>query len=1009
WIQAAYNPIYDLNGKPFKVVKYAMDITKQKLEIEKSKEEMKKAISDLDLQNRIRSAVETISNSIRGEFNTSELASRLFSKFADLIKIEVGAFYLVKEDKLELISTYAYKKRKNLSNVFDMGEGLVGQCAKEKKTIVISNVPDDYIKVSSGLGEATPSIIMVMPIMFEGKLLAVLEIAKINALSDEEIKVLEDSSENIGVTFNSATARDEMKVLLEESTKQSAELQAQQEELRCTNEELEAQQDKLKESNEDLEKQAEELKRSEEDIKIKNDKLRETTLSLEGQTRELEKKTILVEEAKDDIEEKARALEISSKYKSEFLANMSHELRTPLNSLLILSKTLADNEEGNLTNEQKESAEVIHSGGTDLLTLINDILDLSKVEAGKLQIHVENVKLDSIVNNLRSQFDPVAKQKGLEFKQDITTTISSMVKTDGNRIEQILKNFLSNAFKFTTRGSVTLKVHQPSPEVHFSLSSFSKENCIGISVIDTGIGIPKDKQAIIFEAFQQGDGSTNRRFGGTGLGLSISRELAKILGCEIHVHSEKDKGSTFTLYIPVEYKSTPPDEGTPQKLMVKTERPLVNENPFNMNVEEQGSSASISMNILQDDRDNITENDKSLLIIEDDVNFSRILMNFSRKRGFKCLVAENGRNGLQLATQYKPSAITLDMNLPDIGGDRVLDQLKFNLDTRHIPIHVISVEEKTIASQQQGAIGHLIKPASSKDLDKVFSKFDFINREGVKKILVVEDDKNSQQVISQLIENKGIIVNTTDSGKKACNLIKKEEFDCVILDLKLPDMTGFEVLKKLAKEPSLNLPPIIIYTGMDLSEEEYKELSMYTSSFVIKGVKSHERLLDELFLFLHSVKSTLSGKQQKIIDKLHIPEKWLQNRKILLVDDDMRNTYALSSVLRKKGLEIVMADNGKLALEKLESEEGIELVIMDIMMPVMDGYEAMRRIRQNKRFSNLPIIALTAKVLPEDKAKALESGANDFLTKPVEVKKLLSLIQIWLFQSTEKEHQLIGS
>ncbi|NGX48081.1 MAG: hypothetical protein K1000chlam3_01469, partial [Chlamydiae bacterium] len=865
WIQAAYNPIFDLNGKPFKVVKFATDITKQKIEIETSKQEMKMAIEDLDYQNQIKSNVQELANSIRGELGGSDIGSNILSKLSKIINIQVGAFYIFNKDghSLDLISSYAYKKRKNLSEVFQIGEGLVGQCAREKQTIVISNVPDDYIKVTSGLGEATPNVIMVMPIMFEEKLLAVLEIAKLGTFSDGDIKFIEASGENIAVVINSAEARKGMQGLVEETRKQASELQEQQEELKSTNEELETQQETLQKTNQSLEEQAERLTKSEEVVKKKNEELKKTTESLSIQSREIEQKSILVEEAKVSIEAKAHDLELANKYKSEFLANMSHELRTPLNSLLILSKIFAKNEEGNLTPEQLESANIIHSGGKDLLALINDILDLSKVEAGQLEMNFESVQISTIIANVRQLFIPVANDKKLKFNIEGGKELQSYVKTDSQRTEQILKNFLSNAFKFTSKGSVSIMVHRPNPNIHLQRDELNHKNCIAISVTDTGIGIPEEKKAIIFEAFQQLDGGTSRTYGGTGLGLSISRELAKILGCEIQLHSEVDKGSTFTLYIPLASQGAFASTNTFQQAGFQKSEMRAEATTSEMNNEKK-TLVSASEHFIPDDRELIRDGDKSLLIIEDDKTYGRILMEFAHKRGYKCLVAPTGKSGLEMATQYKPSAITLDINLPDMKGDKVLDQLKSNVETRHIPVHILSVEDETNILCEKGAIGYLQKPSDREELVKIFTKIESISKNKVKKVLVVEDDKSNQKAIADLIDNKDITITFVEEGKKACQKIKKEKFDCIILDLNLPDISGFEVLKRLNKDKSLELPPLIIHTARDLSKDEYKELRAYTSSFVLKGEGGTTRLLDELLIFLHSVESSMTSQQKKV-------------------------------------------------------------------------------------------------------------------------------------------------
>lgn len=993
WIQAAYNPILDLNGKPSKVVEYATDITLQKKNIEDSKASTLKAMDDLNRQNKVRASVEELSNSIRGELGISELGDNILSSFAKLIGTQVGALYVLTNDRLELIATYAYKKRKNLSNVFEIGEGLVGQCAREKKTIVISNIPDDYIKVTSGLGDAPPNNIIVLPITFEKRLMGILEIGKIGSFSDEEIKIIEACVENMGVTINSANAREQMQNLLKESKRQAAELQSQQEELKATNEELASQQLALSKSNIALEEQAERLKKSEAHISRKNEELKRTTLSLEKQAAEIEEKSALVEEAKRSIEAKARELEISNKYKSEFLANMSHELRTPLNSLLILSRILANNEEGNLTPDQIESAKIIHRGGSDLLALINDILDLSKVEAGKLEINLEDVSINTIIDNVYKQFKPIAQDKGLKFIEN-NEVKHQLVLTDIQRAEQVLKNFLSNAFKFTREGSVTIKIHHVDPKTVFQRNSLNKNNCIAVSIIDTGIGIPKDKQKLIFEAFQQGDGRTSRVFGGTGLGLSISQELARILGCEIQLESQEGQGSTFTLYIPKNSGSKEREQEYYQRETNQTYLNYVKEKSIVQPVKQNEMSLSIA-----DDSLSLQKNDTCLLIIEDDPKYARILMDFSRKRGYKCILATSGKMGLQYAKQYTPCAITLDMNLPDMHGDEILELLKLDPSTANIPVHIVSASEEKFNFKQKGAISYLKKSENIEELEDLFSQLQSGEPGRIKRVLVIEDDKNNQEAILKLLKSKSLTPTIVASGIKACQMIARESYDCIILDLNLPDTTGFHVLKNLSEDNAITLPPIIIYTGRELTKEEYHQLNEHTPSVIVKGPSSEERLIDELTIFLHSVETTSTEIPNKLNLSNHDSQNILQNKKVLVVDDDMRNTFALTAVLRKKGLQVTMAENGEKAIEKLNNEQDMDIVIMDIMMPIMDGYEAMKHIRKEKRFSNLPIIALTAKVLPEDKAKALDSGANDFMTKPVDIERLLNLMSVWLYET----------
>lgn len=738
----------------------------------------------------------------------------------------------------------------------------------------------------------------------------------------------------------------------------------------------------LERSEEELKMQQEELKASNEEIEASNEEMEEKNKALEEQNAQIQQQAEELEESKRLIEEKVKEVERASKYKSEFLANMSHELRTPLNSLLILAKVLASNEEGNLTEEQIEEARVIHNGGLELLGLINDILDLSKVEAGKLTFTAEDVGLDSIVKRMQQQFAPVSKEKGVQLNISFAPGLTKELHTDAQRVEQILKNLLSNAFKFTEIGSVTLEVRLPKKtEIQRSY-----ENAVAFSVIDTGIGIEASKFRDIFEAFHQEDGSIDRHYGGTGLGLTIARKFAHILGGEIHVTSEKGKGSAFTLVLPVKMAG-----------MVVEETAYAA--PESDRIEMKSIPRTFVAEFIADDRKNIIDKDKVLLIIEDDKNFAATLIKIARKRGYKCLAAGDGKTGLVLAAEQKVSAILLDLTLPDIDGMNVLDQLKHDLRTRHIPVHIISGrEEGNIMPLRKGAIGYLMKPVEKEAIDGVFTKIENLLDAEIKKVLVVEDDKKTQIAIQGLLKKKDIQITIAGTGNEALKHMLAAKFDCVILDLQLPDMTGFEWLEKIEKTMEENTAPVIVYTARELSEEENRKLGRLTSSIIIKGAKSPERLLDEVTLFLHSVESTLSSDQQEIIRMQHNPDKVLQGRTLLLVDDDLRNTFALSKLLKKHGMNIIIADNGQMALDKLKENNSIELIIMDIMMPVMDGYQAMHEIRAQKAFKNVPIIALTARAMPEEQEKCMAAGANDYLTKPVDIERLLTLLRVWLFK-----------
>jgi CheY-like chemotaxis protein/signal transduction histidine kinase len=930
-----------------------------------------------DEEDWVKENLVRISQSILGFKNLQDFANILMESLTLAANAQVGVLYISNSfagrhtqhdaETLSFFGACGFRESDAVPHSFRWGEGLVGQCAKDRKARVVSDIPEDYLRVASALGESKPKEILLLPVLFENTLVGVIELASLGGFTDIQRSFLEQIGFNIGVIINSISASVRTEELLEETRMTAEELQRSEEELKVQQEELEA-------SNEEME---------------------EKTKALEEQNAQIRQQTRELNESKKLIEGKAKELELSSKYKSEFLANMSHELRTPLNSLLILSKSLASNEEGNLTAEQVEEASVIYNGGLDLLTLINDILDLSKVEAGKLNIVTEDAQLTEIVKRLEQQFEPVAKEAGVAFQIEMAGNLPGSIYTDGHRVEQILKNILSNAFKFTQTGSVTLNVFRPGKEANLQRSSLEHGNAVAFAVTDTGIGIETSKLNDIFEAFQQEDGSTDRHYGGTGLGLTIARKFAHMLGGEIHAVSKKGTGSTFTLMLPVTLAQANSSTKNEESAIPHH----VQEQPTRMGLKTMPKTSVHEF--IADDRSVISEKDKILLLIEDDKNFSQTLMKTARKRGYKCLAAGDGKAGILLAAEYPVSAIILDLRLPDIDGVNVLDQLKHDLRTRHIPVHIITGLEKinAIAPLRKGAIGCLIKPAKTEDIDGVFKKIEDVLQSEIKRILVVEDDKKSQAAIQKLLKKKDVEIVCVGTGNAALGRIENEWFDCIILDLLLPDMTGFEWLDEVEKQAGgADLPPVIVYTAKDLTEEENRKLSRHTGNIVIKGAHSSERLLDEVTLFLHSIESTLSRDQQAMIRMQHDPDKVLIERKVLLVDDDMRNTFALSKLLKKHGMNVVLADNGQMALEKLRQEQAIELIIMDIMMPVMDGYQAMRTIRADKSLQAIPIIAMTARAMPEEQQKCIEAGASDYMVKPVDIERLLTLMRVWLFK-----------
>jgi CheY-like chemotaxis protein/signal transduction histidine kinase/CHASE3 domain sensor protein len=981
----------DSLGRALQEMTTKLKINEIKLEKEKNK---------LEEQSWIKTKQTELVEKLQGCRDLNRFASILISGLVPALDAQLGLFYF-KEKRDEkvvfnLLGSYAYQKRKSVSSQFVLGEGLIGQSALEKKSILLCNAPDDYIEIVSGSGKGSPRNIVVLPIQFEGDVLAVIEMASLQRFSEIQLSMLEGFLIGLGVMVNNILSQKQTEGLLQQSQAMSEELQENQEELQASNEVLEEKTTVLKENEAELKAQSEELQSANEELEEKSERLEQQNESINLKNKE-------VEEARDEVEQRAKDLALASKYKSEFLANMSHELRTPLNSLLILSKELKMNKNDNLSEKQIEAASVIHQGGQDLLTLINDILDLSKVEAGKLQLDVTSINIKRFLSELQKQFAPIVNEKGLSFVLDVDEKLTECFQSDEQRLSQIMKNLFFNAVKFTESGGITIKASLAPKNLALEDQQMLSDGAIMFSVIDTGIGIEKEKQREIFEAFQQGDGATNRHYGGTGLGLAISRAMAELLDGELTLESEPGKGSSFILVLPLNFElsaqekrsirdNIAADEGVRVERKAKAETVSNTKSPKILEISKLKPQMFID-----DDRGAIKKGDNAVLIIEDDAVFAKILLDITREKGYQCIAAGNGHSGLALAKAYQPKAIILDMGLPDVDGIKVLEQLKFDLDTRHIPVHIVSAKEESAELKQKGAVGYLMKPANQEGLNTIFEKFELVINNKIKKVLVVEDDPGNQLAIATLIDNDSLSLETALKGGEAIEKVKKNHYDCIILDLNLPDITGFELLKECKKQKII-LPPIIVYTGSELTEKEHAELQEYAASIVLKGAESPERLLDEISLFLHSLEKDLPSKQKEIIEMLHSSEKLLQGRKVLIVDDDVRNIFALSSALEGYGLDVIVSANGKAAVDKLKEDEQIELVIMDIMMPVMDGYEAMKLIRQDLGLTDLPIIALTAKAMSGDREACMNAGANDYITKPVDVDKLLSMMKVWLFK-----------
>jgi CheY-like chemotaxis protein/HAMP domain-containing protein len=944
---------------------------------------MKSNLQKLSRENKERTWLLTgggeLNDRIRGEKEIRQLAQDVINYLSSYLNVQIGAVYLRQNHTLSLVGSYAYDYRKDNLNSFKLGEGLVGQAALEKKTILFSQVPADYVRIHSGLGHAVPRNILVFPFLYEDDIKGVIELGAARDFSEQDRAFLNMVGENIAIAFHTAEARARLKELLEETQRQAEELEAQQEE--------------LKQSNEELHSKTEMLERSESELKTQQEELQQTNEELEEKANLLEEQKEKLELAKMDLENKARELELTSKYKSEFLANMSHELRTPLNSILILSQLLSENKSKALGEKEIQFAKNIYNSGADLLHLINEILDLSKVESGRMELDITEVPLPELDNEILSMFSEVAKNKSIDFKILHDAGNFRSITTDKQRLEQILRNLLSNAFKFTDKGGkVTLTVQQaPRDSIYKNEKLFRVPDVLAFLVKDTGIGIPEDKLGVVFEAFQQADGSTKRKYGGTGLGLSISRELAGALGGEIHVESKEGQGSTFTLYLPLRFDAS---------VMTTADRIVeIREKPGELPVlPKQADKFPVAEGQILDDRYAIQENDKVVLIMEDDPGFARLLLDFVRERNYKGIVAAQGNTGLSYARYYKPDAILLDMKLPVMDGAEVLKHLKNDPHLRHVPVQVISGFDRRQEGLELGAFDFIRKPVGREDLRRAFDKIEDFASKKLKKLLVVEDNENQNQAIRELIGNGDVKSFSAFSGEEGYNMMRQENFDCVIIDLGLPGMSGFDLLEKIKADSLLNRIPIVVYTGRDLTKEESALLTRLANTVVLKTADSQERLLDETMLFLHRVESRLPKDKQSIIRKLHRTDEVLKDRKVLIVDDDIRNIYSLSNVLEEEGMTCLTAENGKMAVKILKENPDIEMVLMDIMMPEMDGYEATKIIRSMERFSKLPVIALTAKAMKGDREKCLNAGMSDYIAKPVNIEQLLSLMRVWLYR-----------
>ncbi|MES2885208.1 MAG: response regulator [Pseudomonadota bacterium] len=930
----------------------------------------KTLVIDIEQRNWVKTHSARIASELQQAADRQAFGDVLTGALAPLLNAGVAAFYQADGtgEALELTGRYGYQQARHGQTRYRLGEGLTGQCALTRKAITINAVPTDYVNIHSGLGEAVPRVILLLPVASSERVLGVIEFGAFAPFTAQQQALLDELLPIAALSLESLQGALRTQQLLEESQTLSEEMRVQQEELRTTNESLHAKSRQLEKQSAQLMASEEELRVQSEELQVSNEELRQKGSILAEQKKSLE---ALQHETQEKADELARA----SQYKSEFLANMSHELRTPLNSLLILSRGLADNELSHLDTDEVESATVIYESGSNLLRLINDILDLSKVESGKMELVLEEMSLAGFAQALNRNFRHVAKERGLEFDIALEAGLPASIETDSGKLEQIANNLLGNALKFTHQGSVRVHIGRVA-------ACTGREGDIAIRVTDTGVGIAKDKFEKVFQAFEQADGSTSRHFGGTGLGLSIARGMAQLLGGDIRLESTEGVGTSFTLLVPERHgqsrkgQAPPPQAATPPTVPAAIPAPAA-----------KTGKASVSTIELPDDRHLLKPGDTVILIVEDDPAFARILIDLVRKKGYRALFAGDGEAGLRLATEFRPTGILLDVMLPGMDGFSVIEKLKASQATRHLPVHFISATEDHTRGLDLGAVGFLTKPVTREALGAAFERLLHFAEGSTRQVLVVDDDAASRLAVRKLVGGKGVEISEAAGGIEALAKLRELDYDCVILDLGMPDMNGFEFLERAAALPVV--PRVVVYSGRDLSPEETLKLRQYTDSIVIKGARSPERLLDEVSLFLHSIRETPVLPVRGL-------DSSLTGRTVLVVDDDMRNIFALSKALRAKGLTVVMAQDGYKAIKQLEENRAIELVLMDIMMPGMDGYQTMGEIRKNPLHAKLPMIAVTAKAMRGDREKCIEAGASDYLSKPIDLDQLFSMMRVWL-------------
>lgn len=946
-------------------------------------EDFRRASQEVQKREWLKRHLAALSGELSQQHDYESFASAVLAYLCPLVGAGHGVMLRTHDQGIEAIGGYGYKERRKQSRT--MHDGLAAECARSGKAINLSPVPADYLRIGSGLGEAAPLGVHLWPLPGIDRVTGVIELASFKPFDTASEELLDEAARLIGLAMEALGSAIRTRELLEETRAQSEELQASEEALRVQQEELRTANEALGSKNAALEEQGQRLRASEEELRVQAEELRTTNDTLGEKSQALNTFNEKLLAFQKELEVKNQDLEQASRYKSEFLANMSHELRTPLNSLLILAKDLADNDSGNLTPEQVESAQIVHESGQNLLGLINDILDLSKIEAGRMDINWEDVSIAGIADNSSRNFRRMARDRGLEFSVDIAPDVPPQIHSDSNKLAQILTNLLGNAFKFTHAGAVHLKITRPEESLS-THDDLPRAQTIALSVQDSGIGIPDEKLARLFQPFEQGDGTTSRRYGGTGLGLSISRALAKMLGGDIVVRSAVGEGSQFTLLLPEDGRASTSDHRDPPPSVV-AEPVAAPAPPVTVTAAAVPMPAIARQRSVPDDREQLQPGDVCVLVIEDDGAFARVLADMTRRKGYRVLVATDGESGLELARRYRPSGILLDVDLPVMNGWAVMAALKADAGTRHIPVHFVTANDESSRGLAMGAVGFITKPATRESLDAAFQRVLQVSDGERRKVLIVEDDSNARHAVTRLLAGQAIDLSEAGTAARGLELLAEQTFDCIILDLSLPDASGFEFLDRLAQRGPV--PPVVIYSARDLTRDEDLRLREYTDSIVIKGAQSPGRLLDEVSLFLHAVKkpSSPTSTAQQPSD--------LAGRTVLVVDDDMRNVFALSKTLRSRGLNVLVAQDGHKALTQLEQHADVDWVLMDVMMPGMDGHQATREIRKRPEWRDLPVIAVTAKAMKGDREKCLEAGANDYLTKPIDLDKLLSMMRAW--------------